>query len=313
MNASSTVVFADLTGSTGIFETLGNAKATQAVTRLTHWIGQVCQSHHGRVVKLLGDGVLAVFPEGRDALKASIELQRSHHTRIQTWPESIRMHLKIGVASGEVVEVDSDCYGEAVNLASRLSDMAGADAVWVTERAIHGLRAGDAVRHRDLGLISIRGLAEPHQVFQVEWNDEIGSEMLTVQSMLAASKSSVSDALPGSIELTWLDVNAEFKSRDLPIHLGRVPEVNFVVNDPRVSRMHARIDWVNNAFVLTDISSYGTWVRFAGSNTELPLRRGECLLHGQGEIALGAPFSDFTAPMVSFSLSEGRVDVADQA
>lgn len=52
--ANVTVVFADLTGSTGVYEALGNAKATQAITRLTRWMGQVCTAHHGHVVKIWG-------------------------------------------------------------------------------------------------------------------------------------------------------------------------------------------------------------------------------------------------------------------
>ena len=88
-----------------------------------------------------------------------------------------------------------------------------------------------------------------------------------------------------------------------PVDPGRHAE--FAVSDQRVSRQHARIDWTKNTFVLTDLSSYGTWVKFAGSDTELALRRGECVLHGNGDIALGAPFSDFTVPTVSFNLSGG--------
>ena len=117
----------------------------------------------------------------------------------------------------------------------------------------------------------------------------------------------------GQIELSWLDVNAKFKSGDLPIHLGRVVEAEFVVNDQRVSRLHAKIEWRNGTFVLSDLSSYGTWVRFTGSDTELALRRDECVLHGKGEIALGAPFSDFTVPTVSFNLSGSAVELAHRA
>ena len=51
--AEVTVVFADLTGSVGVFELLGNAKATQAITRLTQWIGTVCNTWNGRVVKTM--------------------------------------------------------------------------------------------------------------------------------------------------------------------------------------------------------------------------------------------------------------------
>src|SRR5690606_34550836 len=121
----STVVFADLTGSTRVFEAMGNAKATETVTRLVQWIGAICESHQGRVVKKLGDGVFALFPNGDSALDAVTELQRSHQRRLISWPDALRMQLQIGVASGEVVDVEGDSYGDAVNLASRLSDMAG--------------------------------------------------------------------------------------------------------------------------------------------------------------------------------------------
>ena len=82
--AEVTVVFADLTGSTGVFEALGNAKATQAITRLTDWLGRVCVAKGGMVVKNLGDGVLMVFVLNSDAVEAVIEMQRLHAERIKT-------------------------------------------------------------------------------------------------------------------------------------------------------------------------------------------------------------------------------------
>jgi predicted component of type VI protein secretion system len=99
-----------------------------------------------------------------------------------------------------------------------------------------------------------------------------------------------------------LDQRAIYEYLDAPVHLGRVEEAQFVVPDQRVSRLHARIDWRNGSMVLTDLSSYGSWVRFAGSSTEVSLRRDSCVLHGDGDIALGASFDDFTAPIISFKL-----------
>ncbi len=103
MAAQSTVVFADLTGSTRVFEAMGNARATETVTRLIQWIGGVCESNGGRVVKSLGDGVFAIFANGATATAAVLELQRNHQKRLQSWPAPLRMDLQIGVASGEVV------------------------------------------------------------------------------------------------------------------------------------------------------------------------------------------------------------------
>ncbi|HET7837848.1 adenylate/guanylate cyclase domain-containing protein [Variovorax sp. J31P179] len=310
MGANSTVVFADLTGSTRVFEAMGNARATETVTRLTQWIGGVCEAHGGRVVKSLGDGVFAIFAEGISATRAVLEMQRNHQKRLQTWPAPLRMELQIGVASGEVVEVDGDCYGDAVNLASRLSDLAGPGQIWATESVIEQLHGGE-VRHRSLGPINIRGKNEMPVVHRVDWQDEV-SEFLTMPASLVHQPRGP-DSSFGQIELAWLDVRSMFRAAELPIHLGRVDEAQFVVNDPRVSRLHARIEARQGSCVLVDVSTYGTWVRFhgtAGASGEIALRRDECVLHGSGEIGLGAPLSDFSAPTISFNTTGGNVLLA---
>ena len=315
MGSNTTVVFADLTGSTGVFEALGNAKATQAITRLTQWISQVCEAHAGRVVKTLGDGVLAVFVEPADAIAAVVELQRSHFKRISNWPPVLRMKLQVGVACGEVVEVEGDCYGDAVNVASRLSDLSGAEQIWATDSAVKLVtQPPPGVRFRSLGPINIRGKTESRVVYRIEWQEEVMSEFLTMPAPLNMTQRPADDTQPGRIELSWLDAHAAFGSRDLPIHLGRdEDEADFVINDQRVSRLHAQISWRDGHFVLTDVSSYGTWVRFAGNEAELALRRQECILMGSGEIALGAPFSDFSVPTVNFHLAGGTVELQSVA
>jgi adenylate cyclase len=111
------------------------------------------------------------------------------------------------------------------------------------------------------------------------------------------------DVLGREIELTWLGTTKRFKSFELPIQLGRVRDADFVVNDPRVSRIHARLEWRNGSVVFVDASSYGSWVRFLGTTgSDVLLRREECVLHGKGELALGASFADASVPTVSFSI-----------
>lgn len=304
MGAQATVVFTDLFGSTGAFEALGNARATEAVTQITTWIAQVVESHGGRVVKMLGDGVLALFGDNPSAIRAVVEMQRDHQKRMIQIPLPKRMPIRIGVASGDVEIVDGDCYGDAVNVAARLSDLSGPHQIWVNSAALDGTDEADGVRFRILGPISIRGRAEPCTVYQVEWQEDVASDFLTMQADLdPALDAGGTDVLGGQIELTWMDVKKTFKAFDLPIHVGRVRQAEFVVNDPRVSRTHARIDWRNGSVLLVDVSSYGCWVRFAGGGSDLLLRREECVLHGRGDIALGSSFADLSAPTVSFSVS----------
>jgi adenylate cyclase len=295
-----TVVFADLTGSTGVFESLGNTKATQAITRLTQWVGKVCTQRDGRVVKYLGDGVLMVFPENVDAVEAVTEMQRVHTERIKTWPEKLKMRLQIGMARGEIVEVDSDCFGDAVNVAARLSDLSGPDQILATDVVIGELPEHTLVRSRSLGAMDIRGRNEACVVHRIEWASEVLSDFFTVPAGLTTSPFAKPVPQLGAIDLSWLDIQASFTSTELPVYLGREGSAQFIVNDPRVSRQHAKIFWRAGRFYLEDVSSYGTWVRFAASNAIIALRRQECALLVEGEIALGAPFEDFTVPTVAF-------------
>lgn len=298
-----TIAFADFTGSTGLYETLGNSKAADTLTRATQWIGKLCESRGGRVIKYLGDGVLMAFFENTDAVHAMAEVQRLHYDRISTWPERARMKIKVGMARGPVIEQDGDCFGDAVNLASRLSDLAGADQILVSQPVIAALLDHGSTRSRNLGMMDIRGKTEPVEVHRVEWQGDESSEFLTVPASLDALLSPSARPL-SSITLSCLDVTVTFSGLDFPIYVGRENDSHFPVNDPRVSRMHARIDRRGHNLILEDLSSYGTWLRFAGSDSVIALRRQECTLMGIGEIALGASFEDFSAPCVSFSILE---------
>lgn len=305
MGVRTTVVFTDLIGSTAVFEALGNVKAARMVTQLTGWIREVCEAHGGRVVKTMGDGVLAVFPQAGSAIDAVVQLQRSHQQ--SSLQRSLReaMPMRIGVATGDVEVVDNDCYGDAVNVAARLNDLAGPNEILVESAQGEPTCHAEDVHFRSLGSISVRGRVEPCAVYQVEWQDHEPSELVT----MLAGPDTVAPPLAANdgegqqeIEFSWMGERKSFKGRELPIHIGRIYHSDFMVNDPRVSRTHARVEWRNGHIMLVDLSSYGSWVRFDGSANELQLRRDECVLYGSGRMALGVPFSDPNAPVVRFSV-----------
>jgi class 3 adenylate cyclase len=276
MGSPTTVVFTDLIGSTSVFETLGNVRATQAVTQITRQISDVFEAHGGRVVKTLGDGVLAVFSNAQVAINAVVAMQRGHQKKILQLSPAERMPVRVGVATGAVEVVDKDCYGDAVNVAARLNDLAGPHEIWVNSTELDYVDRGDGVHYRYLGSINVRGRAEPCIVYQVEWKENEPSELLTMQAEFDPLEPSArGDALGQEVELSCAGQTRVFKSFELPVHIG-----------------HGRI-------MLVDVSSYGCRVRFEGGG-EMQLRREECVLHGRGEIALGAAFSDAAAPVVRF-------------
>lgn len=303
MDAATTVMFADLTGSTAVFEKFGNRAATRTVTALTDWIGKVCVAHDGRVVKKLGDGVLALFPASADAIEAVVQLQREHARRQTRHGPADRMQLQVGLACGEVVEVDGDCYGDAVNVASRLCDLSGARQILATDTVVKQLAsAPPGTRFHPLGLVPIRGREQPCSLFRIDWQADSSTDMMTLPAFEPVVRAARPRAQAGAITLQHLGQTHTFLADQMPVHLGRAREAEFLVAHPRVSRLHARIDWHAHAFVLADLSSNGTCVRFQGAPTALTLRRDECVLHDSGEIALGPDFEDWTVPTVRFAL-----------
>ena len=309
MSVLSTMVFADISGSTALYESLGNERATEAVTQVTQWIGDTIEAHGGRVVKKLGDGVLGVFGDASSAVSAMATMLRQHKVRLDRWPHPLRMEIRVGVASGEVVDVDGDCYGDAVNVASRLCERAGPAEIWATETTV--LLAGTApdVWYRKLGMMDIRGKAELLMLYHVEWREDEAPDSLTMQAALVSNFAPV-DSILGQIQFSWHGVDRTFTSSDAPVMVGRAEHAQLRINDPRVSRLHARIDWRNSGFVLTDMSSFGTWVRFEGSDSPVRLRRDACILHGAGHIALGVSFNEPSAPVMSFHVAGGSVHLS---
>ena len=291
-----TVVFADVVGSTGLYKTLGDTVAARLMTHVTDAVSAAVHGRGGQVVKTLGDGVLAVFEHNTEAVNACSDVQRTLANWGHTKATPIVVPLKIGLSRGPVVLTPGDCFGDAVNAAARLSDSAGGGQILISDAVMEGLPLELLARLRSLGAIFLRGYDVPVPVHQIEW------DAAWQNSQTLPHQPTVISALTQLLNLCWLDTSQDFTAEQSPIHIGRTQAAEFAVNDIRVSRQHARIEWRGSYFMLTDLSSNGTWVRYNGQDNVLALRRNECVLHGQGEICLGAKPTDPTAPTVLFQI-----------
>lgn len=298
-----TVLFADLRGSTSLYETLGNAEATTVVTQSVGLVAQIVHNAGGIVVKTLGDGLMAVFVNPMAAVMAADEMHDSMD-RITPLATSTRaatqrtpvLRLQVGIAQGEVVAMSGDWFGDAVNVAARLLDHAGDNEILATVSVVSHQPPEIRQRFRSLDRVQLRGRVEPVHVFLLEGR-RFSDTAATAYGELPPAANE-----PEGIRLVWLDMNRIYAGPSLPVVLGRSPQVTYCIDDSRVSRSHARIDWHGGAFQLTDLSFNGTYVRFTGGSEIVALRRGTCTLHGSGTLGLGAPPTDPTAPLVRFEV-----------
>jgi adenylate cyclase len=305
--AERTVLFADLRGSTSLYERLGNAEATSVITHTVRELAKSVTERGGQVVKTLGDGLMAVFESSAPAAEAARLMQDSLEQLVSrgsahgasTGLRALR--VQVALARGEIVEMGGDCFGDAVNVAARLLDHAGDNETLVTDVVLAGLPKEQQVRFRSLDWMHLRGRAEPVHVHLLGGRRASSDVVATAFGAVAPS------AEPDGIRLLWQRVNRMYSSFQLPAVLGRSPQSAFCVDDSRVSRQHARLDWHGGVFALADLSYNGTYVRFASDDEVVSLRRGTCTLHGSGVIGLGGSPADPTSATVRFEV----VHVAD--
>jgi adenylate cyclase len=291
-----TVVFADLVGSTGLFERLGDETAGHFVRQLTSTLAKTFEQYRGRVVKLLGDGLLVVFPDEADALAACVAIQRRLREQPMRAAANEPIQMQMGIEAGELVEIGGDCYGDAVNSAARLADLAGGEQILTTQTVRAALPAGLRAPLRSLGPMYLRGKSETTEVFRVEWQDDADSDATVMGVSLFKEP-----------RMAWLELSAPGQSLRLDprgdkLTLGRSATASLSVNDARVSRVHATVEWRGGHFVLSDASSFGSWVYFGEQREPMVLRRTECYLVGQGQILLGCERSAGSPPPVHFAV-----------
>jgi len=293
------ILFADLRGSTALYLKLGNTEAATVVTQSLSMLGQIIDRAGGRVVKTLGDGLMAVFEHADDAVEAAANLHDSLE-RIAPVQDGLpvgaaAIKLKVAVAWGEMVEVDGDCFGDAVNVAARLLDLAGDNETLTTGPLLQQLNTDFHEHFRSIDRLHLRGRREPVPVLRMD-SKRFGDALTTMIMDAPASD------MPDGIRMVWQGQERVFATAQMPLVLGRSPQAGVCVSDSRVSRSHARIEAHSGQIYLSDLSYNGTHIQFSREDQVLTLRRGTCTLHGSGVICLGAPPNDLSATRIEFEV-----------
>jgi adenylate cyclase len=273
------VLFADVSGSTKLYETAGDTVAHAAIEKCVTLMRDKTVQAQGRVIKTIGDEVMSAFPSADNAADAAIEMQSA----IAELPAvgTTKIGIRIGFNFGPVVERDGDIFGDAVNLAARLSHVATKDQIITAKDTVMRMSPMLKSSTRAITTIQVKGKAEEIQVYELIWQQ---SEDMTT---LASTKSIFK---PKKTELRLkVQGNEVVLSADKPVvALGRDATADVVIRERMASRAHGKIERRLDKFILTDHSANGTYVTIEGDR-EIVLRREEFTLRGHGWIAFGQP------------------------
>jgi adenylate cyclase len=285
------VMFADVAGSTSIYDRLGDDAANRIIGKAVDIMKQLTEMHNGHVIKTIGDEVMSRFPSADDCVSAAKEIQEEMEGGIQG--EDLQIAIRVGLHFGPAILMDDgDVFGDAVNVAARMAGIAKADQIITTEETVKLLSPAHQDSTRQFDKTTVKGKAEQIIVYQVIWQNE---DLTRIEIPLSAE----------DLETKYLVMN--FKGAETKIGsddhrvftLGRGVQSDLCVNARLASRMHATIQFVRGKFLLTDQSSNGTFVK-TDEGESIYLRRQELMLWGSGHISLGEEISDENPDLIRF-------------
>jgi TolB-like protein/class 3 adenylate cyclase len=123
--------------------------------------------HRGRVVKVMGDGVLVEFASAVNAVACAVELQEAMDAANAGLPEDSRIVLRVGVNLGDVMVEGSDLYGDEVNIAARLESLAEPGSVFISGKVRHEIANKLPLIFEDLGEQSLKNIAGPVKIYRL--------------------------------------------------------------------------------------------------------------------------------------------------
>jgi class 3 adenylate cyclase len=155
------ILFTDIADSTALTERLGDAAYRAKAAEFERTMREAVRDCSGEDIPgiTLGDGVLAVFSSGTNAIECAV---RAHKCARDA---GFRLH--VGVHAGDVLRTETTVYGGAVNIAARVCDAAPPGETLVSDTVRSLARTSASVQFVDRGLHQFKGVSDPHQVFAV--------------------------------------------------------------------------------------------------------------------------------------------------
>jgi len=168
-----TVMFTDIKGSTSFFETFGDVEGRAMVQRHNSILFPEIEKHGGKVIKTIGDAIMATFEDPASGVKAAIEMQKAleEHNKQQDQKHK-RIEVRIGLNFGPAVVEENDVFGDAVNVAARVESQADAGQILLSDELYKKVKNEEEILVRFFGEVEIKGKSEPVKLYRVVWSEE---------------------------------------------------------------------------------------------------------------------------------------------
>lgn len=274
-----TVLFADIADSTNLYTVLGDVPGREMVAQALRLMEAVIEDAGGRVIKTLGDEIMAVFDAAQQAARAAVTMEEKvSEARATTRPP---LAIRVGMHTGLALLEDGDVYGDVVNTAARITALAKPEQILATASTVAALDEDWRERIHDIGPHTIRGKRGAVDLHEIVWSH---ADMTVMVAPLRE---------PGDGARRGPTLTLQYGSSDCIVNrerprctIGRSSRNDLVVPNHYASRLHVEIEYRSARFVLTDRSTNGTYVQ-PQDGQEVFVRGDRMTLRSEGTIGLG--------------------------
>lgn len=286
-----TILFADVAGSTRLYEKLGDRAAREAIGSVLTGMTAVAARYNGVLVKTIGDEILCRFPTAERGVSAAVAMQEELSADTS---RAVRLQMRMGMHWGPVILEHGDVFGDAVNIAARMSVIARAGQIITTRETIAALPQKLAEKARQIDITEVKGKQDSLVIYEVIWEEE------NMTRLVASTGPALPSAAPATLRIHYQDQERQLEI-GANLGIGRAETCELIVESPLASRHHSRIESRRGKFVFIDQSTNGSYVRSADGKITY-LRREEFPLWGSGDISLGEEFGEDRSHVLRFKV-----------
>lgn len=273
------ILYADISGSTRLYRTLGTEEAKHQLERCVKRMERSIESFKGTLVTPSFDEMVATFPDADDVLQAALDMQR----RIADLPpvSGIRLTIRIGVHFGMVKDGPEGITGSAAEIGKSLLNLAGAGQIITCDLTSRALSKNYQENLFPIADMSLSTPAGDSQLFEVK--ERAGRTSFRPTATATSSTPHLQERL-----FVRIDGKAYVVDNAAPrMSFGRDKECSHTLHGSKASRHHAVIEKRGRSgFVLVDQSTNGTYLKIEDAG-ELKLQQGEAVIAGSGKIGFG--------------------------
>ncbi len=275
------VMFADVSGSSALYKQLGNVDAKEMIDEALAFMRKYTLQNHGTVVKTIGDELMARFDTPEDACHSAMAIQRhcqGHSHDIAS------LSVRIGMDYGHTLLDGDDVFGDTVNDAAYVANIARAQQIVVTEALVEALPCALKDQCEVFDRVNIKGESNKSLIFRLLWEHPSDNQSATAVMQLNHDTQQIEGE---HVQLLYNQQRYAITADTVPFVIGRDHRrADLHVDSALASRDHCHILLRRGKFVLSDHSTNGTYIKVSGES-EIYLRRETAPLLREGSILIG--------------------------